>query len=284
MPDIQPGLYVVATPIGNLGDLSPRAREVFAAAVIVAAEDTRTSGKLLELAGSRARRMSLTEHNVEQRAPELLEAARTGIVALVSDAGTPVIADPGARLVTAAHDAGVAVFAVPGPSALAAAVSVSGFEGSDVHFLGFLPRQRGQRIARLRAAMADAAVIVFFESPNRLGATLTDLGADLGDPLVTVCRELTKLHEEVVRGNASELAGRFASARGECTVAVRSPARADAPEEDVRAYLGEMQRAGARRSPAAAEAARRFRVPRQRAYTLWPEDGSHSQPATPPGE
>jgi 16S rRNA (cytidine1402-2'-O)-methyltransferase len=214
--------------------------------------------------------VSLTEHNVTQRAPELLEAARKAPVALVSDAGTPVVADPGARLVAAAHDAGVRVYAVPGPSALAAAVSVSGFEGSDVHFLGFLPRQRGERTARLQAAIAGAAVVVFFESPNRLGATLSELAEAHGDPLVTVCRELTKLHEEAVRGRASDLAPRFASARGECTVVVASPPRPTAGEEDVRGYMAEMHRAGARRSPAAAEAARRFGIERQRAYTLWP--------------
>jgi 16S rRNA (cytidine1402-2'-O)-methyltransferase len=270
LPEFLPGLYVVATPIGNLGDLSPRAREVLAAATIVAAEDTRTSARILDLAGSTARRVSLTEHNVAQRTPELLEAAKSAAVALVSDAGTPVVADPGARLVAAAHDARVPVFAVPGPSALAAAVSVSGFEGSDIHFLGFLPRQRGERLARLQSAVAGAAVVVFFESPNRLAASLTELAA-LGDPLVTVCRELTKLHEEVVRGPASELSGRFASTRGECTVVVQSPPRPDASEDEVRAYLAEMHRAGARRSPAAAEAARRFGIERQRAYTLWPD-------------
>ena len=270
MPEIAPGLYVVATPIGNLGDLSPRAREVLAAAAIVAAEDTRTSARILDLAGSSARRISLTEHNVAQRAPELLEAAKSAPVALVSDAGTPVVADPGARLVAAAHDAGVPVFAVPGPSALAAAVSVSGFEGSDVHFLGFLPRQRGERLARLQSATAGAVVVVFFESPNRLSSTLAEL-ASLGDPVVTVCRELTKLHEQVLRGPASALAPQFASARGECTVVVQSPPAPDATEEAVRAYLAEMHRAGARRSPAAAEAARRFGIERQRAYTLWPD-------------
>ena len=270
MSDPAPGLYVVATPIGNLGDLSPRAREVLAAAAIVAAEDTRTSGRILDLAESSARRVSLTEHNVAQRVPELLEAAREAPVALVSDAGTPVIADPGARLVAAAHEAGIHVFAVPGPSALAAAVSVSGFDGSDVHFLGFLPRQRGARLGRLRAAMLGAAVVAFFESPNRLGATLREL-AELGDPIVAVCRELTKLHEQVVRGPASELADRFATTRGECTVVVQSLVRPDASEEDVRAYMAEMHRAGARRSAAAAEAARRFGIERQRAYGLWPQ-------------
>lgn len=263
------GLYVVATPIGNLGDLSSRARGVLAAAAIVAAEDTRTSGKLLDRAGSKARRVSLTEHNVEQRAPELIAAAQEGVVALVSDAGTPVVADPGARLVAAAHRAGVPVYAVPGPSALAAALSVSGFEGSDVHFLGFLPRQRGERTARLASALGGAAVVVFFESPNRLVGTLGELAAEHGDPEVAVCRELTKVHEEVVRGAASEVAERLGEVRGECTVVVQSPDGPDPGEEEVRAYMAEMERAGARRSAAAAEAARRFGIQRQRAYTMW---------------
>ncbi len=266
-----PGLYVLATPIGNLADLSDRARQLLSEALIVAAEDTRTSGTILKLAGSRARLLSLTEHNVSERSPELLAAAREGIVALVSDAGTPVVADPGARLVEAAHAAGVAVFAVPGPSALAAAISVAGFPGDDVHFLGFLPRPRAERIQRLTAAAASASVLVFFESPNRLPVTLRELATELGDPDVCVCRELTKLYEENVRGRASALASRFEPARGECTVVVRIPERSPAStaEAEVVAYLSELKRAEARRSPAAAEAARRFGIARQRAYELW---------------
>lgn len=270
---LAPGLYVVATPIGNLGDLSPRARDVLAEASVVAAEDTRTSGKLLKLAGSSARLLSLTEHNVNERIPGLLETASDAVVALVSDAGTPVVADPGARLVEAAHATGVPVFAIPGPSALAAGLSVSGFAGDDVHFLGFLPRPAGERRERLKRAAGSAAVFVFFESPNRLAATLQELAQDHGDPEVAVCRELTKLHEETVRGKASELAGRFVGTRGECTVVVRSPERAESGEEEVRAYLAEMERAGARRSGAAAEAARRFGIARQHAYDLWPARG-----------
>lgn len=264
------GLYVVATPIGNLDDLSPRAKVTLAAAEIVAAEDTRTSGLLLKLAASTARMVSLTEHNVEQRAPTLLEAARSAVVALVSDAGTPVVADPGGRLVRAAHEAGVRVFAIPGPSALAAAISVSGMAGSDVHFLGFLPRQRGERLRRIAEAAATASVLVFFESPGRLAATLRELEDVCGNPVVTVCREMTKVHEQVVRGRASSLVRQFERARGECTVVVEAPKRPDDDMRDVAAYMGEMQRAGARRSAAAAEAARRFGVTREAAYDAWP--------------
>lgn len=265
----------MGTPIGNLSDLSPRAAAILRCAAVVAAEDTRTSRVLLRAAGSTAKLTSLTEHNVARRIPELLKIASEAAVTLVSDAGTPIVADPGARLVDAAHRAGVPVFAVAGPSALTAALSVSGFEGSDAHFLGFLPRQRGERKARLMAAASTAGVLVFFESPNRLAEALADVAATLGDPETAVCRELTKLHEEVVRGRASELSPKFATARGECTVVVDVSGFAEsADERDLAAYMAEMQRAGARRSSAAAEAARRFGVAREQAYALWEEPGA----------
>jgi 16S rRNA (cytidine1402-2'-O)-methyltransferase len=272
---LRPGLYVVATPIGNLEDFSPRAQRVLREAAIVAAEDTRTSRILLVRAESHARMVSLTEHNVESRIPSLLEAAADGVVALVSDAGTPVVADPGARLIAAAHDRGISVCPIPGPSALAAAISAAGFEGSDVHFLGFLPKARGERIARLLEAASTAAVLVFFESPGQLGKTLAEIADVFGNPEAVVCRELTKVHEEVVRGRASELAGRFEGTRGECTVVLQSPARRSATEHEagLAEYMAEMQRAGARRSGAAAEAARRFGVSRQDAYALWSSEG-----------
>lgn len=268
---LEAGLYVVATPIGNLGDISARAAHVLRSAVLVCAEDTRTTKRLMDHAGASTRLLSLTEHNVNERMPQVLAEAEKGAVALVSDAGTPVVADPGARLVAGAHERGVAVIAVPGPSALTAAVSVSGFEGSDVHFLGFLPRQRGERFERLTQAATAASVLVFFESPARLGRTLAELGEVLGDPEVCVCRELTKVHEETVRGRASQLSERFREVRGECTVVVRVPERKPAGEAELTAYMQEMRRAGARRASAAVEAARRFSVPRDRAYALWGE-------------
>ena len=277
------GLYVVGTPIGNLADLSARAAETLRRARLVAAEDTRTARRLLDHVGSRAPTVSLTEHNVEARVPALLSEARQGIAALVSEAGTPLVSDPGARLVAAAHDAGVRVVPVPGPSALTAALSVSGFEASDVRFLGFLPKQPGRLAAHLREAATGARVLVFFERANRLPRSLTAVAEAFGDPLVVVCREMTKLHEEVARGPASALAGRFARAKGECTVVVSLPARARAAADDsARAVLAAMRRAGARRSAAAAEVARLFGVSRQRAYEWW-EETEDEQPA-PTGE
>ena len=272
MNELAPGLYVVATPIGNLGDLSERAAAVLRAATLIAAEDTRVLRTLATRVETSATALSLTEHNVEARIPRLLEAAREGVVALTSDAGTPLIADPGARAVEAAHDAGIPVFAIPGPSALAAAVSVAGFGGSDVHFLGFLPRGQGERRRRLTEAAEAADTIVFFESPRRLAASLADVAEALDDPAVVVCRELTKVHEEAVRGAASALAERFRETRGECTVVVDASGwAAGSDERELRAYLAEMREAGARRSAAAALAARRFGVPRAEAYDAWPE-------------
>ena len=263
-----PGLYVVATPIGNMGDLSPRASETLRAAAIVAAEDTRTSRMLVRGADSEAKLVSLTEHNVTQRTPELLEAAREGVVALVSDAGTPAVADPGARLVAAAHEAEIAVFAVPGPSALAAAISVAGFDTPPYVFLGFLPRPRAERQRTLANAVPNGGVVVFFEAPGRLSATLAELVDLFDDPATVVCRELTKLHEEVVRDRASVLSERFASARGECTVVVQVPPPSGSSE--AAPLMAAMKRAGARQSAAAAEVARLTGLTREQAYGLWP--------------
>ncbi len=273
MNELAPGLYVVATPIGNLGDLSERAAAVLQAASLVAAEDTRVLRTLGTRVETSATALSLTEHNVEARIPRLLEAAREGVVALTSDAGTPLIADPGARAVEAAHDAGIPVFAVPGPSALAAAVSVAGFGASDVHFLGFLPRSGGERRRRLAGAAGAAQTLVFFESPRRLGAALRDVADALDDPPVVVCRELTKVHEEAVRGAASAMAERFRETRGECTVVVDTRGwTAGSDERELRVYLAEMREAGAQRSAAASAAARRFGVSRAEAYESWPAD------------
>ncbi|HCU99876.1 MAG: 16S rRNA (cytidine(1402)-2'-O)-methyltransferase [Dehalococcoidia bacterium] len=275
MNALLPGLYVVATPIGNLGDMSERAKTVLRSASLIAAEDTRVLRKLTKDLANKSKTISLTEHNVEDRIPQLLKVAQDGVVALTSDAGTPVIADPGGRAVEAAHAAKVPVFTIPGPSALAAAISLAGFEGSDLHFLGFLPRTRGARRARLTEAASTTQVLVFYESPRRLASSLEDVGNALDNPETVVCRELTKIHEETVRGRALELADRFKETRGECTVVVDVRGWAERKDErDLAAYLEEMQKAGARRSPAASAAARRFGISRAEAYEAWP--GPHT--------
>lgn len=264
-----PGLYVIATPIGNLGDLSPRAAFAIANVDVLACEDTRTTRRLLQAGDPGPRLVSLTEHNTEARIPQLLEAAKTGAVGIVSEAGTPAIADPGSRVVAAAHDAGLPVFSLPGPSAVMAAVAASGFDGSDVHFLGFLPRKAGAAGTRLRAAAATAATLVALESPNRLSDTLMVVAESLHDPVVVVSREISKVHEEHVRGSATELAERYLTARGECVIVIQSPPAAPSDADAIGEYMAEMRRAGAKRSQAAVEAARRFRCTRDEAYSLW---------------
>ena len=199
-------LFVVATPIGNLADITLRALRVLGEVDVIAAEDTRTTRKLLAHHGIRTPLVSYHEHNEAVRTPELLERIRGGAsVALVSEAGTPSISDPGYRLVKEAVGAGLPVEAVPGPSALLAAVVVSGLPSDAFVFEGFLPRRQTERRRRLEGLAAEPRTLVFFEAPHRLDRCLTDLLEILGDRRTALCRELTKLHEEVRRGLLSEL-------------------------------------------------------------------------------
>ncbi|MGA8207963.1 MAG: 16S rRNA (cytidine(1402)-2'-O)-methyltransferase [Candidatus Dormiibacterota bacterium] len=216
-------LYVVATPIGNLSDLSPRAVEVLGQVGAVVAEDTRRSGTLLRGLPARPRLISLPGEQEERRIPLVLEQLQLHDVALVSDAGTPAISDPGRRLVAAARDAGFEVVAVPGPSALAAAVSASGLRADRFVFLGFLPRTKSRSQRLLQAAAGWA--LVFHESPHRLAATLEWAAEVVGERRVAVAREISKLHESWYLGTAAELAAQFRAdpPRGECTVVVEAP-------------------------------------------------------------
>lgn len=277
-PRFLPGLYVVATPIGNLGDLTERARAVLADATTIAAEDTRTTVRLLALSGGKPRLVSLTEHNLAERVADLVEAAKTSVVALVSEAGTPLIADPAARLVAAAHRAGVRVSPVPGPSALTAALSVAGFEATSVHFAGFAPKKEAELRTLFARVRGSADVLVLFTRASRLTSLLETAADALGDPEAVVGRELTKAHEEVVRGRCRELAGRFRSARGEATVVIALPEPEPASLEQGRRLLDAMRRAGARRSLAAAEVARLTGLPRRTVYRLWDELGAEDAP------
>lgn len=220
-------LLVVSTPIGNLGDLSPRAREALAGADLIACEDTRHTGLLLSRLGVKARLVSYHEHNERARVPTLLAALADGkTVALVSDAGTPLVSDPGFVLVRAAVEQGAAVEAIPGPSALLAALVASGLPPLPFTFAGFAPQKLGKRRTFFARLAALEHTVVFYESPHRLGASLADAAAAFGDRLAIVARELTKLHEEVRRGTLTELAAAFADEkpRGEIVVVV-GPAR-----------------------------------------------------------
>lgn len=215
-------LHVVATPIGNLEDVSLRALRVLAEADLVFAEDTRRTRILLERHRIAARPLSLHAHNEESRIERALSAlAGAGRVALVSDAGTPLVSDPGERLVAAAIAAGHRVEAVPGPSAVLAALAVSGLPAQPFSFLGFLPRRASARRALLAGYRDRPETLVLFESPKRLGKTLAELAEALGERPVCVARELTKVHEEARRGTLSELAQLFAAGTlGEITLVV----------------------------------------------------------------
>lgn len=267
-------LVLVATPIGNLGDLSPRAVEVLAGATAVCCEDTRHSGRLLAHAGVRAARLIVVnEHTETEACAEVLGLlASGGDVALVTDAGTPGLSDPGERLVAAAVAAGARVSAVPGPAAAVMALVVSGLPTRRFVFEGFLPRSGAERAERLAEISAERRTVVVYEAPPRVERTLADLAAACG-PLrrVAVARELTKRHEEIWRGTLQD-AARHAAAyppRGE-HVLVLEPARPPEPPTDaelVDALRAEL-RGGASRKDAASRVAVRLAAPRRRVYEL----------------
>ncbi|GAO05216.1 16S rRNA (cytidine(1402)-2'-O)-methyltransferase [Anaeromyxobacter sp. PSR-1] len=225
-------LYVLATPIGNLGDLSPRAAELLRTVSAVAAEDTRRTHKLFAHLGAAAPLLlSLPAFDERGRLEPVLERLRAGqSVALCTDAGTPGVSDPGAALVAAAWEAGVPVVPVPGPSAAVTALAASGFPADRFVFAGFLPRKGGARAAALAWLASAPATLVLYEAGNRTAETLRDLAAALGDRPALVARELTKLHEELARGPLSGLADRFAGeVKGEVTLVVAPPAPGAAP-------------------------------------------------------
>jgi 16S rRNA (cytidine1402-2'-O)-methyltransferase len=267
-------LVLVGTPIGNLGDLAPRAAEALAGADAVCCEDTRRTGKLLSLAGIERRPLVVVnEHSEAREIPRVLaRLARGERVALVSDAGMPGISDPGERLVAAAVAAGHPVEVVPGPSASLAALVVSGLPAGRFVFEGFLPRKGAGRSERLAAVAAEPRTTVLYEAPHRLARTLADLAAACGDGRrVVVARELTKLHEEVWRGT---LAGAVAWAQerqppGEMVIVLAgAPAAAPPGDEDVLAALRDELAAGASARDAARAVAARLSVPRRRVYDL----------------
>jgi 16S rRNA (cytidine1402-2'-O)-methyltransferase len=238
-------LYVVATPIGNLGDLSPRVVQVLKSVAIVAAEDTRVTRRIFSHAGIETRMLSYRDENEAKLAPSLVKRMEEGeSVALVSDAGTPCISDPGYRLVRAAAAAGVEVVAVPGPSAIVALLSVSGLPSDRFAFEGFPPSTRKARAALLASLANGGSTTVFYESPRRVVNFLREIAAALGDPEVAIGRELTKLHEEVIRGSASAVADAIAERgpRGEFAIAVYVPKSATTdsatdPTEEIRALM-----------------------------------------------
>jgi 16S rRNA (cytidine1402-2'-O)-methyltransferase len=234
-------LFVVATPIGNLDDLSPRAREVLAAVDLIAAEDTRVTGRVLSHFGIKKRQMALHDHNEEAMLGTLLRKLREGkSIALVSDAGTPSISDPGYRLLRCAHAAGIRVAPVPGASALIAALSASGLPTDRFAFEGFLPAKKAARQKRLQALAGESRTLVFYESVHRIAASIDDMVATLGaDRFAFIGRELTKLHEQCVTANLATLADMLAdgtiTTKGEFVVAVEGSSEAVGEEHGISA-------------------------------------------------
>jgi 16S rRNA (cytidine1402-2'-O)-methyltransferase len=227
-PRLAAGLHLVATPIGNLRDITLRALETLAGADLIACEDTRITRRLLDHYGIAAPLTPYHEHNAAAARPKLLDRLAAGAsVALVSDAGTPLVSDPGFKLVRAAHDAGHTVTALPGASATLAALASAGLPTDRFFFEGFLPAKQGQRKTRIAELARIPATLILFESGPRLGAALADLAAGLGGREAAVCRELTKLHEEVRRGELGELAQAYAQGaetRGEIVIVIAPPA------------------------------------------------------------
>lgn len=265
---MKPGLYIVATPIGNLGDLSPRAAETLRNADLVLAEDKRVSAKLLAHSGSKARMAVYHDHSSEADRDAILARLAHEVVALVSDAGTPLISDPGYKLVRAARQAGHSVYTIPGPSAVIAALSIAGLPTDRFLFAGFLPtkaKARGDTIAELRGVRAT---VIFYESGPRLGETLAALHEGLGPREAAVAREITKLHEECVTGTLTELAARYGDAppRGEIVIVVGPPPEPEPSSDDEldRTLRDALERTSPSR--AAAEVAELLGIPRKRAY------------------
>ena len=266
-------LYVVATPIGNLADLSARARSVLSEAAVIAAEDTRRARGLLSHIGANVPVIAYHDHNEEECLPGLLERlARGESVALVSDAGTPLISDPGLKLVRAARAQGVAIVSVPGPSAVLAALSSSGLPTDRFAFEGFLPRRAGARSERLRAVANDSRTLVFFEAVHRIPETLQALLETFGaDRQAVLARELTKVHEQVVAGTLGQLAQRLGAdvpLLGEFVIVVAGNLAAGTPDEQRAQRIFDLLQAELPPGRAVALTAEISGLPRNEVYRL----------------
>ncbi len=270
LPPLSPGLYIVATPIGNLGDLSPRAAETLRRADLVLAEDKRVTAKLLAHAAAKVPMANYNDHTSESDRGKIVARLTAEAVALVSDAGTPLISDPGYKLVRAAREAGHAVFTIPGPSAVVAALTLAGLPTDRFLFAGFLPAKAKARADAIAEMAGIRSTLVFYESGPRLGEALAALAGTLGTREAAVVREITKLHEESVTGTLPELARRYSDLqpKGEIVIVVGPPTEAlEASDEDLGTALDEALRTLSP-SRAAADVAARLNVPRKRAYAM----------------
>ena len=265
---LEPGLYIVATPIGNLSDLSPRAASILAAADLIAVEDSRVTAKLLHHIGAKRPMTPYHDHNADSIRPGLIARMASEAIALVSDAGTPLISDPGYKLVRDARDAGVPVTTIPGPSAAIAALTLAGLPTDRFAFFGFLPAKAKARDSAIAEAAGFRGSLVFYESGPRLAATLAALGDGLGNRDAAVAREISKRFEETATGSLAALAARYADAppKGEIVIVVGPPGEREAASEaEVDAALREAM-ASLSPSRAAAEVAARLGVPKREVY------------------
>jgi 16S rRNA (cytidine1402-2'-O)-methyltransferase len=264
-------LYIVATPIGNLEDISLRALRTLREVRLIAAEDTRRTKQLLASYDIKTPTTSYHERNKLTKLDYILEQLNEGDVALVSDAGMPGISDPGHELVVAASERGIPVIPIPGASVVITALAVSGLDTRDFRYLGFLPHKSSARKKLLKSIADDLATIVVLETPHRLTAALSDILEVLGDREMAVCRELTKLHEEVFRGGVSGAIEHFTEPRGEFTLVIAGKKEAEKPQltEAVEKRLQEMRRSGVGAKEAVAKVAEETGLSKKELYRAW---------------
>ena len=266
-----PILYVVATPIGNLEDISLRALRVLREVKLIAAEDTRKTRRLLTAYDIKTPMTSYYEHNKITKLDKILGQLEKGDVALVSEAGMPGISDPGYELIAAASQRNISIVPIPGPSAITAALAVSGLPTDRFTFIGFLPNKAAARRKTLETIKDETGTIIALEAPHRVRAALADIQQILGDRNISVCRELTKLHEEVFRGTIGEAIEHFSAPRGEFTLVIQGKGTKEKPQltEEVEMKLHEMYLAGASAKEAVARAAAETGLKKKDLYRTW---------------
>ncbi|MFH1381792.1 MAG: 16S rRNA (cytidine(1402)-2'-O)-methyltransferase [Chloroflexota bacterium] len=266
-----PTLYVVATPIGNLEDVSFRALRVLREVKLIAAEDTRKTKRLLAAYEIKTPMTSYHEHNKLTKLDYILGCLEEGDVALVSEAGTPGMSDPGYELIKVSHERGIPVVPIPGPSVVTTALTASGLPTNRFTYLGFLPRKTGERRRLLESIANQPDTIIILEAPHRLRASLKDLLLTLGDRRIAVCRELTKLHEEIFRGTISEAIEHFPEPRGEFTLVVTAQETPEKPQltEDIETQLRRLRRSGMTAKDAVAKLAGETGLSKKALYQAW---------------
>ena len=264
-------LYVVATPIGNLEDISLRALRILREVKLIAAEDTRKTKRLLVTYDIKTPMTSYHEHNKRSKLDYILGRLEDGDVALVSEAGMPGMSDPGYELIVAAHQRGIPVVPIPGPSAVVTALVISGLPTDRFVYIGFLPHKANARQRLLESVAHEYGTIVALESPHRLLATLNDILLILGDRKIAICRELTKVHEEVFRGTISQAIKHFTRPRGEFTLVIEGKREKDKPQltEDIERQLHYMYQSGVTAKEAIAKISGETGLPRKELYRAW---------------